>query len=148
EQIRLVARALRPPALDALGLNASLEEFCRDFGRRTDLAIAYRGRVEIEPTDAVAVSLYRFLQEALANVAMHAHASRVDVTLRGGEQMIALWVRDDGVGMDPAVIARSRLGQGIVGMKERIELLFGSIWVLSSPGKGVHLLARLPIRSP
>ena len=147
EQIRLIAHALRPPALDALGLNATLEEFCHDFGRRTDLAIAYRGQVEIEPTDAVAVSLYRFLQEALANVAVHAQAQKVDVTLRGGGEMIALWIRDDGVGMKPEVIAESRRGQGISGMKERIEILSGTMWVLSSPGKGAHVLARLPIGS-
>ncbi|MGH8923040.1 MAG: histidine kinase [Acidimicrobiia bacterium] len=147
EQVRLIAHALRPPSLDALGLNATLEEFCRDFGRRTNLMIDYRGRVEVEPADAVAISLYRFLQEALANAAVHARAKRVDVNLRGGNQMIALWVRDDGIGMDPGIIGRSRRGQGIVGMKERIELLSGSMWVLSSPGKGAHLLARLPIGS-
>jgi signal transduction histidine kinase len=147
EQIRLLAHALRPPTLDELGLSDTLEEFCRDFARRTDLQISYTGTLKLEPEDAVRISLYRFLQEALANVAAHAHAQNVDVVLRGGDTLIALWVRDDGVGMDPALITKSRRGLGIAGMRERIELLSGTMWVLSTPGKGVHVIARLPLGS-
>lgn len=72
EQIRMLARGLRPPALDAVGLNLTLESFCRDFSKRTQLSIEYRGTDVSELLDVANMSLYRTLQEALANVARHA----------------------------------------------------------------------------
>ena len=82
QQIRLLARGLRPPALDTVGLNLTLEGFCRDFARLTHLDISYTGMETRPLPDTVNICFYRVLQEALTNVAAHAQADQVWVELR------------------------------------------------------------------
>ena len=86
EKIRLLARGLRPPELDAVGLNDTLEGYCREFAQRTHLRIDYAGEESLELSDAVTICLYRFLQEALTNVARHAEAATVNVRLKRGAE--------------------------------------------------------------
>lgn len=149
ERIHTLAQGLRPPALDAIGLNATLEGLCREFARRSHLVIDYSGS-ELPPLpDAANITLYRTVQEALTNVAKHAQASRVDVSLTLGAGQITLLVEDDGLGFDPqatAGIQRSQ-GFGLMGMKERLELLDGRLQIESSPGRGTRLIARIPYLS-
>jgi signal transduction histidine kinase len=154
ERIRVLAHDLRPPALDAVGLNLTLEDFCRGFAGRTGLAIEYSG-VETDAAaplpDAVSICIYRCLQESLANVARHAEARQVKVALRreGGE--VRLVVEDDGKGFDPRSLGASRgaaAGIGLVGMSERIELLGGSLDIAAAPGRGTRLEACLPTGDP
>ncbi|HKX75541.1 MAG TPA: ATP-binding protein, partial [Acidimicrobiia bacterium] len=146
EQIKLLAQGLRPPALDALDLNAALEGFCEDFARRTDLHISYEGIRLLEPIDAVRICMYRFLQEALANTARHALAREVSVKLCTVDDEIWLEVHDDGRGMDLGELEREeRTGLGLQGMRERIQLLSGALEVASRPGWGTTLIARLPL---
>jgi len=154
ERIREVARGLRPPALDAVGLNLTLEDFCRTFGRHTGLGIDYRGDEALEPppvADAASICLYRFLQEALANAARHAGATRVKVTLRRAGGDIRLQVEDDGTGFDPAAVearAGPDAGLGLTGMRERLSLLGGRLTIASGAGGGTRLEARLPAGTP
>ena len=149
-RIRMVARGLRPPELDTVGLHPALEGFCRDFSRRTQLDIQYLG-VDLPPLpDTVGISLYRFLQEALTNVAEHAAAQHVVVRLSFDEGQIRLSVADNGRGLDrdvhsPAGIKPS--GLGFLGMRERLELLGGWLMVESKPGQGVHLVAHIPLEA-
>lgn len=89
----------------------------------------------------VEVALLRAAQEALANVAKHARASRVDVTLSYLDQEVALDVRDDGSGFDPS---RRHLGFGLVAMRQRIEDLSGMLQVESEPGAGTGICAQVP----
>jgi signal transduction histidine kinase len=102
EQIRFLAHALRPPVLDMFGLNTSLEGLCVDFARRTQLIIHYNGTVLPSLPDSAAISLYRFLQEALTNTAKHAQAREIIVTLTHTAltHRIQLTIADDGVGFD------------------------------------------------
>jgi signal transduction histidine kinase len=149
ERLRLLAHDLRPPALDAVGLNDTLEQLCREFSERTGSSVAYRGTEEIALSDEATISLYRFLQEALTNVAKHAEATTVDVSLHSGEEEVTLVVRDDGTGFDvrSASLARTgRGGQGLVGLKERIELLGGRFDIQSHIGGGTRIEARVPMR--
>ncbi len=146
EQIRLLAHDLRPPALDALGLNDTLEDFCQEFGSRTRLAINYVGTDVQALDDAEEICVYRLLQEALANVAMHAQAQQVSVTLRQDADCVSLHVADDGRGMDLQILEESeRAGLGIVGMRERVEMLGGQL-VITSCSEGTELSATLPAR--
>jgi PAS domain S-box-containing protein len=149
-RIHTLAQGLRPPALDAIGLNPTLEGLCRDFARRTHLVIDYSGS-ELPPLpDAANITLYRTVQEALTNVAKHAQASRVGVSLTLGSGQITLLVEDDGLGFDPQATAgiKSLHGFGLMGMKERLELLNGRLQIESSPGRGTRLIARIPYSQP
>ena len=148
EQIRLLARDLHPPALDTVGLGATREDFCDEFAKRTELSIDYSG-VELPPMpEEVKICLYRFVQEALTNVAKHAAASQVSVALRHSEGTIRLSVEDDGRGFD----AESRLsavgwplGVGLEGMQERVESLGGRLELCSRPGEGTRTTAYIPL---
>lgn len=147
EQIRLLAHDLRPPALDALGLNLSLESFCADFARRTGLVIQYDGCELPALADAARISFYRFLQEALTNAAKHAQAREIWVTLKQTMDLVCLSVRDDGRGFemgDEFGSIRSG-GVGLIGMQERFELLGGQLVIRSKPDEGTELLASIPL---
>jgi PAS domain S-box-containing protein len=147
EQIRLLAQALRPPALDAVGLNPTLEGFCRDFSERTQLSINYLGLELPMLPEAVNTCLYRFLQEALTNVAKHACADRVCVALRCDAEMVCLSVEDDGRGFDKEArlsVSGWPMGIGLLGMQERLESLGGRLEIQSQPDQGTYLVAHLP----
>ena len=147
EKIRLLARGLRPPELDAVGLNDTLEGYCREFAQRTHLRIDYSGEESLGLSDAGTICLYRFLQEALTNVARHAEATTVDVRLRRSHEAVTLSVEDDGRGfVRPPGSGRGNngLGIGLVGMRERFELLGGRVDIESTPGKGARLVASVP----
>ncbi len=153
EQIRLLAQNLRPPAIDALGLDAALESFCHDFARHTHLKIDYFG-VSVPPLpDVISISLYRFLQEACANIAKHAQATSATVALTLDSDTINLVVEDDGHGFDvntifaPASISTGK-GIGLPGLRDRFKLLGGSFVVESQPKQGTRLVASVPVEQP
>ena len=147
EQIRLLARGLRPPELDAVGLNGTLEGYCREFASRTAIPITYVGEETYFVNDAVNISFYRFLQEALTNVAKHAQATNIAVTLDQGKGLVNLTVVDDGRGFAPQTAPPDPAkfkGIGLLGLQERFELLGGRVEIESRPGRGTRLVARAP----
>jgi signal transduction histidine kinase len=147
EQIRLLAQDLHPPALDAVGLGPTLQGFCRDFAERTRLSIDYLGLELPMLPEAVNICLYRFLQEALTNVAKHACASQVCVALRCDAEAVSLSVEDDGRGFDQQAglsVSGWPMGIGLLGMQERLESLGGQLEIESRPGQGTRLVAYLP----
>ncbi len=146
DQLRFLAQALRPPALDAVGLDATLEGLCHDFSKRTQLPIDYAGAGVPRISDGIGIHLYRFLQEALTNIGKHARARRVRVALAYDGEMLSLSVEDEGVGFDVAQTlgAQARKGMGLLGMQERLDLLNGRLEIKSRPGHGTRLLARVP----
>ncbi len=146
DQLRFLAQALRPPALDAVGLDATLDGLCRDFSKRTQLPIDYASTGVPRISDGIGIHLYRFLQEALTNIGKHARACRVRVALAYDGEMLSLSVEDDGVGFDVAQTlgAHARKGMGLLGMQERLDLLNGRLEIKSRPGHGTRLLARVP----
>ncbi|MEJ2353455.1 MAG: PAS domain S-box protein [Anaerolineales bacterium] len=146
ERVRLLAHDLRPPELEAVGIDPVLEDYCQEFGRRTPLAVRYQGTDLPALPDEVSICLYRVLQEALTNVLKHAQARKVRVGLGYDGDVITLSVSDDGQGLD-ADDARGlshAKGIGILGMRERLELLGGDLEIRSRPGEGVHLKAWVP----
>ncbi len=147
EQLRLLAQDLRPPALDAMGLGPTAESLCRDFAERTRLTIEYLGADLPRLTEPLNVCLYRFLQEALTNVAKHACANQVRVALRYDAETVSLSVEDDGRGFDRQARLSERcwpMGIGLLGMQERLESLGGRLEIESRPGQGTCLVAHLP----
>ena len=134
--VRDMATALRPAILDALGLKAAIEWSVRDFGRRTGLACTLDlpealPTLDSEPT----IGMFRALQEILTNVAKHAQAESVVVSLSVIDDRLIVRVADDGRGFD--VSAPHRPGAlGLIGLKERISGFGGRIAIDSAPGRG------------
>jgi signal transduction histidine kinase len=129
-------------------LNAALQAFCRDFARLTQLNINYSSQPAADLPEAVEIGLYRFLQEALTNVARHTQAEMVQVQLQYDRRTISLTVADDGLGFDvSAAMSNSQHtgGIGLAGMKERIESVGGHLTITSEPGKGTLLVAWIPL---
>jgi signal transduction histidine kinase len=147
ERIRVLAQGLRPPALDTVGLNLTLEAFCRDFSRRTQLPIDYQGSEVRGLSDAMNICLYRVLQEALTNVAKHAHATHVDVSLSRRGQIVRLSVADNGRGFshNATKMFQRWTGIGLLGMRERVELLGGWLEIETELGRGLRTVANLPV---
>lgn len=142
DQIRHLAHDLRPPSLDMVGLNLTLEGFCREFAQRTHLNIRYTGANLPELPEIVSTTFYRLLQEALTNVARHAQAHKVQVVLNYDGEKLSLLVADDGRGFNgKGDIAGPTKGIGLLGMQERLELLNGWLEIESNPGQGVRITA-------
>jgi two-component system sensor histidine kinase UhpB len=141
EEVREIARRLRPEALDDLGLASALAALTLDVSRRTGLRIERRiapGLPALSPEEELVV--YRVAQEGLTNVARHAGAERAWIALEGREGEVALEVRDDGHGFAPLVE-----GAGLRGMRERALLVGADLAVDPGPGKGT--VVRLKLRS-
>jgi signal transduction histidine kinase len=147
EYIRSLADNLHPPALNVVGLNLTLHNLCHNFATRSGLSVEYRGGDLPILSPLYRIAFYRLLQEALDNVLKHAHARKVDVTLKYDGRHIILTIVDDGCGFD-AEAARATTGQpgniGLFGMQERFARLGGQLTIKSQPGKGASLIARAP----
>ncbi|HUI06935.1 MAG TPA: PAS domain S-box protein [Verrucomicrobiae bacterium] len=140
-QLRAVARSLRPPVLDTLGLSAGLEDLCREFAQRAGLIVDYQGIETLKLSETVSTCLYRVVQEALTNVAKHANAQHVEVRLLTKDGTLQLSVADDGQGFD---VAASQTGLGLEGMRERIDLLGGRLEIEMQPAAGARLVIQIP----
>ena len=143
--VRRIAAELRPLVLDDLGFAAAAGWYVDQFSARTGLPIDLVLPAEDPPRgEAVATALFRILQESLTNVARHAGATRVEVKLVLGEDEWALTIRDDGLGFehDPG---RSR-DMGLVGMRERTQMLGGHFSVTTAPGQGTLIEAIIPVQ--
>jgi signal transduction histidine kinase len=145
--VQSFARELRPAVLDELGLAPALASLLEIFSRRSGI----RGRLAIDPDlpplDALPRTvLYRVAQEALANVTKHAQASSVVLAVEEAMDEIVMTVSDDGGGFDPGE-AETRSGGrhlGLLGMRERLEMIGGVFRIDSTPGRGTVIHARIP----
>lgn len=150
EHLRRIAMELRPAILDDLGLVEALRWQAEEFQKQTGVPITLRvqGRIERLPRQ-VELVLYRVAQEALTNIARHARATRVEVTLNCSTEHLELFIADDGVGFDPEAVRRSRARSlGLIGMAERLALIGGTLEIDSAPGKGTRIRARVPAGGP
>lgn len=141
--VRDVATALRPPILDA-GIGSAIEWQARRFEARTQIPCLVRVPEHLpELGDAKATGLFRVLQEALTNVMRHAQAHTVQISLTLQERELCLIVSDDGRGF--AVDAGRPASFGLVGMRERVLMLGGSLELDSEPGEGTSVTVRVPV---
>lgn len=147
--LRRVLQDLRPRILDDLGLLPALEWLADELLRQHGT----RGRVEVhgalpELSPQAQLLLWRIAQEALHNVAKHARAGAVLVSLQGDGHRLRMTITDDGKGFDTARVRRELPRQaklGIMGMQERARLLGGSLTVRSEPGRGTTISVDLPL---
>jgi len=139
---RRISADLRPLILDDLGLAAAAEWLVQNFTRHTGVACELVMAAGLELAEPHATSVFRVLQESLTNVARHASATQVEVTLDREGEHVALTVRDNGVGFD--MDAPRRTGAfGLRGVRERATLLGGEVTIESAPGKGTRVELRL-----
>jgi two-component system sensor histidine kinase UhpB len=144
EDVRRTARELRPEMLEDLGLVSALTELSRKFAEQSGIRVERRFASEL-PTlsDEAEIAVYRVAQESLTNVARHAHATRVDVTLDAGVDSVVLRVVDDGRGLSD--VGASKNGHsGVRGMRERALLVGGALAVKSGRDSGVEVRLEVP----
>jgi signal transduction histidine kinase len=144
-ELRGVCSELRPPMLDTLGLAAALRSLAEDWSAQshveTHLDLPSNSTFQSLPGD-VSVNLYRVAQEALTNIAKHAQARRVDIQLEAEGDGLSMTLTDDGRGFDlpgemDALIAEGHFG--LVGLRERVNLIGGTFHLQSAPGHGTRL---------
>jgi signal transduction histidine kinase len=140
--VRDLAIRLRPGVLDTLGLVGALEWVTFDFGKRTSITCFFNHQPNIE--DTLATAAYRITQEALTNIARHARAGRVDVSLGVEDGGLSLTVTDDGCGFNLQELTESD-GLGLAGMRERASLVGGSLDVQSREREGTRVHFRVSI---
>jgi len=147
-QVRGMAMDLRPSILDDLGLLVALLWYASRHAERNGLKyLVVTEPDEIHADPEIETACFRIAQEALTNVARHAEATRFVIELTQHSRGLQLIVRDDGIGFDPeaALQAGSRGASfGLVGMRERVELIGGRLSVISEPGKGTEVQVEFP----
>jgi signal transduction histidine kinase len=149
EIVTRFARDLRPTVLDDLGLIAALESYLKGYMADTGIRVSFTAFAGVEKfSSAVRTALYRVAQEALANVARHAKASRADVTIQDHHGAIRMAIHDNGKGFQvtAATFPKSRKCLGLLGMRERVEMLGGTFCVESAPGEETTIHVEVPPR--
>jgi signal transduction histidine kinase len=146
ETVRRLATRLRPPALDHLGLAAAIELEAAALARRTGLRCRVTGRLPTAGTPERTTAVFRIVQEALVNVVRHAGASAVRIVMRETPEALSVKIHDNGRGItgpeldDPRAI-------GLLGMRERAELIGGQLLITAQRGKGTAILITVPMAS-
>jgi signal transduction histidine kinase len=145
--IENVMAELRPPMLDDYGLLPALQWYANDFVRRTGIEVAVRGsETGVRLAQSSEIALFRIVQEALNNVAKHAHASQVSITLEHAGEHVIMIIADDGVGYGAATssAARRRSGLGMVTMRERTQAVGGQFEIGPAADGGTRISVRVP----
>jgi two-component system sensor histidine kinase UhpB len=142
EEVRRIARQLRPEALEDLGLQSALAALSNAFGDQAGIAVARRLNSSPPLSDDQELVVYRVAQEALTNVARHASATRVELRLEHERERAVLTVRDDGRGLAPGTLPSSG---GIRGMRERAMLIGAQLEIDSGHGRGTEIKLSIPL---
>lgn len=146
EQLRRLAHELRPMILDDLGLVPALRYLSEGVAQRTQLKISIEGPEEERLPPAVEVVLYRVTKESLNNITRHAQASAAWIRIERDAHLIRCSIRDDGVGFDVRAVA-TRAGEqgfGLMGIRERLSVIGGSLQINSATGQGTELVISIP----
>lgn len=142
------ARELRPAMLDDLGLIPALQTFMRDFKQETGIQVSLSAEDAVEQMNGdQRTVLYRVAQEALHNIARHAQADHAHVMIRKEAGVVCLRIEDDGKGFDAErrVHLQKDRRLGLLGMRERVEMVNGKFRIESTPGKGTSIIAEVPL---
>lgn len=144
--VRDLSMLLRPSMLDDLGLSPAVNWQAKEFSRRSGIPVdvTIEGEVDSVP-DEVRTCLYRVVQEALTNVARHAGAKRIRLLVKREGEHVSVAIEDDGAGFN---VGTSRPnGLGLIGLKERVAELSGTVQIASAPGKGTRVSVQIPVAS-
>lgn len=143
ETVRRLATTLRPPALDHLGLAAAIELEAAAVSRRTGLRCRVSGNVRDGLTAEQTTAIFRIVQESLTNVVRHANASAVRIVMRHTLHNVSVTIQDNGRGISLQAL-RNPASIGLLGMRERAELVGGRLLISARPGKGAAVLIVVP----
>ena len=150
QRVRNLSHLLHPAMLDDLGLQTAIEWHVRGFSTRHDISVDFTYEHIDERLDAVTeTTAFRIVQEGLTNVLKHAKASSVRIDLGRHSDIIRLTIEDDGQGFEVSggLSSDSRHGLGLIGIRERVAQLRGSLRVESAPRQGTRLVVELPARA-
>ncbi|TME59248.1 MAG: sensor histidine kinase [Chloroflexi bacterium] len=146
DSVRAMIYDLRPPELTELGLAEAIRNYASEWEARCGIKVGSQLDLKdtgLTPMEELAV--YRVMQEALQNVHKHAHASAVGLAWSRANESWVLHVTDDGMGFDLVKAARHKKSVGLLSMRERAELIGGSLQIQSTPGKGTAVTLLLPV---
>ena len=142
QDVRRIARQLRPEALEDLGLESALATLATSFGEQAQVNVERRLERSPSLSKDEELVVYRVAQEALTNVARHAQATRVELELRQSQTLAVLIVRDDGRGLCSGALPSTH---GIRGMRERAMLIGAQLQIVSTPGRGTEIRLSIPL---
>jgi two-component system sensor histidine kinase UhpB len=144
-ELRRIVAALSPALLEKLGLTAAIRHLAARFRHTApaDVRVRIGPGVDALPMEVQEV-MYRVAQEGLQNIAKHAHATRVNLSLEAADMCIRLRLGDNGAGFNTEMAGRQAMSFGLAGMRQRAELLGGALAVRSAPGKGTVLTLQVP----
>jgi signal transduction histidine kinase len=148
QEVNQLAWEIRPTALDDLGLQTAIQQFLEEWEERSSLKFELHLALNERRLPApIETALYRALQEAVRNVVKHAEATQIGVILEASSTEVRLIVEDDGKGFlwDGEGVAGPPDRLGLLGMRERLALVGGSLEVETSPGAGTTLLVHVPL---
>lgn len=149
EQLRRLSHELRPTILDDLGLVPALRFLADGVAKRGKISIKVESSLPGRPTPSIETAVYRIIQEALNNVTKHSQAKNVRIQLNRDGPNLLCKIRDDGRGFDvPAILARKgNKGLGLIGIRERLNAIGGTLQLQSEPGQHTELLATIPMEN-
>ena len=146
DSVRAMIYDLRPPELTELGLAEAIRNYASEWEARCGIKVGSQLDLKdtgLNPMEELAI--YRVMQEALQNVHKHAHASAVGLAWSRANDNWVLHVTDDGMGFNLVKAARHKKSVGLLSMRERAELIGGSLQIQSTPGKGTAVTLLLPV---
>lgn len=141
---RRIAADLRPLMLDDLGLVPAIEWLVSNFSQRSGVATKLKADEDLELHEPYATAVFRIVQESLVNVGKHAAATEVEVSIQKAGDMVELVVRDNGRGFVTSA-PRKPQSLGLMGLRERAQLLKGNFRIHSAPGEGTRVEVRIPM---
>ncbi len=147
DELRRIIHDLRPPTLDALGLVPAVRRYATQFQQYSTIPCSVRvvGN-PVRLTPVAEISLYRLTQEALNNINNHSRATRSELTICFYHDWLELVIADNGCGFDLATVQQSEADHlGLVGMRERVESLGGTLAIQSTPGAGTRVQLTVPV---
>jgi signal transduction histidine kinase len=142
------ARELRPTVLDDVGLIPALHTYMKGFKEETGIHVSLLAFAAVEQVNGdKRTVLYRVAQEALTNIARHAQASRAEVRIEKLDGAVCMKIKDNGKGFPAERVLHAKKGKrlGLLGMRERLEMVSGNFAIKSAPGKGTTVIAQIPL---
>ncbi|MCS3915546.1 two-component system sensor histidine kinase DegS [Caldanaerobacter subterraneus subsp. tengcongensis MB4] len=144
KEVRKIIYDLRPSALDDLGLVPALSRYIKNFEEETGIHVDFTVLSDYQRlSPEIEVTCFRVVQEALTNIKKHSRAKTASIKFEFGMKFVSIIIKDDGIGFDKEKIGQ---GYGLMGMRERVEILNGKFEISSFKGKGTQIYISIPVR--
>ena len=149
EHLRQLSHELRPTVLDDYGLIPAVEFLAAGISKRSNLEITVEGPSHGRFAAAVETAIYRVVAEDLTNVSKHARASRVNIRIQQEPETLHCWITDNGVGLESTTTKTHNKngGLGLIGIRQRLDAIGGTLQIQSEPGRGTQLHLSIPLEN-